>query len=636
MPAPIRSLPPPSKKRKTNSSPSSNSIAIQIQSLESTLTNAVQSSASLNPLADLLDLAQTTVEAKDVSKIIYALYRVFVVLIGSGKMSAEGQTSEKGKVVRAWLWERLGAYQDLLVGLMKDEDADLRISSLQILFSLQKHLSSILSSASASSVQPQFHVSHFKKIVSGLLLCPPSMRNGASGSGKFRLEPDVRNYFVDTWFSVHDDIRWFFLREAVPILNASNSSSSHTPANLLSILERLNTFPTEQAELNTWWIPELGSTPKPSSSKKSKLKGRDELHNLGSDEESEMNEGGEDEEDDWRKFFDDSTPTSNLTSIGPRKRLHKLTVQQSLHSLPSHRAVFTRAWLALLPTLSEAGTRRREGAIREEGKEERRTLTVRALNIMHRGVMPHLTRAVLVMDWVAGCVDFGGTVGLLALNALFVLMTEYNLDYPSFYTRLYAFLDRDVLHSRHRARFFRLTELFLGSTHLPATLLASFIKRLSRLSLNAPPAAIVMVIPFTYNILKRHPALMCMIHRLPAEDENDGVSTDLYNPTEPNPNLTDALESSLWELYSHKRHYHAGVSTLARVFEEAFTKMPYGMEDFLDHGYGTLLDTETKRKIKKEPALAVEMTADLFTRAVSTENEGAGGGDVVNDLWSFS
>ena len=156
-------------------------------------------------------------------------------------------------------------------------------------------------------------------------------------------------------------------------------------------------------------------------------------------------------------------------------------------------------------------------------------------------------------------------MGLLALNALFVLMTEYNLyvhlsssganskdyyrvgsDYPSFYTRLYAFLDRDVLHSKHRARFLRMTELFLASTyvlfyrlffpaHTPSTntlifydivtylqtLLASFIKRLSRLSLNAPPAAIVMVIPFTYNILKRHPALMGMVHRIPAEDDDD-------------------------------------------------------------------------------------------------------------------
>jgi U3 small nucleolar RNA-associated protein 19 len=302
--------------------------------------------------------------------------------------------------------------------------------------------------------------------------------------------------------------------------------------------------------------------------------------------------------------------------------------------------VFTRTWLALLQALNLGWSSSGDGVRSEKADtggdgEEARKLTIRALNVMHRGVMPHLTRAVLVMDWVAGCVDYGGTVGLLALNALFVLMTEYNLDYPSFYIRLYAFLDRDVLHSKHRARFFRMTEVFLGSTHLPATLLASFIKRLSRLSLNAPPAAIVMVIPFTYNILKRHPALMVMVHRVPAEDD-DVSSTDPFNADELNPNLTNALTSSLWELYSHKRHYHAGVSTLARVFEEAFTKMPYAMEDFLDHGYGTLLDTEIKRKIKKEPALAVEMRSDAFTGGDGAQDDQVGIGDVVSDLWSFS
>jgi len=87
-------------------------------------------------------------------------------------------------------------------------------------------------------------------------------------------------------------------------------------------------------------------------------------------------------------------------------------------------------------------------------------------------------------------------------------MEEYDLDYP----RLYAVLDRHVLHSKWRARFFRILELFLGSTHLPLTLLASFLKRLARLSLHAPPAAIVIVIPFDYNILKRNTGLM-VIHR---------------------------------------------------------------------------------------------------------------------------
>jgi len=37
-------------------------------------------------------------------------------------------------------------------------------------------------------------------------------------------------------------------------------------------------------------------------------------------------------------------------------------------------------------------------------------------------------------------------------------------DYPMFYTRLYAFLDKDILHLKHRARFFRLTDVFLSST----------------------------------------------------------------------------------------------------------------------------------------------------------------------------
>jgi hypothetical protein len=64
---------------------------------------------------------------------------------------------------------------------------------------------------------------------------------------------------------------------------------------------------------------------------------------------------------------------------------------------------------------------------------------------------------------------------------------------------------------------------FWSRSHLPATLLASFVKKLSRLSLNAPPAGIITIVPFTYNILKRHPALMVMIHRL---DDSDSEGTD--------------------------------------------------------------------------------------------------------------
>ncbi|KAF8690934.1 hypothetical protein AX14_002881 [Amanita brunnescens Koide BX004] len=57
---------------------------------------------------------------------------------------------------------------------------------------------------------------------------------------------------------VHDDTQWFFLRDAATLLNArAPKSHLHLPSTLLSILVRLSTFPTEQSELNAWWVPEL-------------------------------------------------------------------------------------------------------------------------------------------------------------------------------------------------------------------------------------------------------------------------------------------------------------------------------------------------------------------------------------------
>ncbi|TFK40532.1 CBF/Mak21 family-domain-containing protein [Crucibulum laeve] len=620
--APVRSLPPPSKKRKIQKDVG----RVQtIKQLEDQLTRAVASNTSLNQLADLLDLGLTLEDPQDTSKAIYALYRVFVTIITNDKLGLSGD--EAAKTVKAWLLERLNIYVEFLVGLLKDEEKFLRTSALQILFSLQKHLSTSYSKPS----HPQFHNSHFRKIINALLTCPRSARPGSRKSSTSKddtdIDPDVLNQFYDTWFSVYDDIRWYFLRESATLLgNGSSQTHPNIAANLLSILERLTTFPTEQAELNSWWVTEMGTKPPKLKRAKKAADGAE-----SSDEDEEKPTGDRDEEDDdWRKFFEDE-PAPVDDKKGGGVRLHQMTIHQSLHALSSHQAVFTRAWLTLLPRLSVA----RDG-------ERSRTLATRALNIMHRGVLPHLTRPVLVMDWVGACVDYGGTVGLLALNALFHLMKEYNLDYPSFYTRLYAFLDRDVLHLKHRARFFRLTELFLSSTHLPATLLASFIKRLSRLSLTAPPAAIVMAIPFTYNILKRHPALMVMIHRIDVSD----VLDDPFLAEETDPLVTRAIDSSLWELLSHSSHYHASVSVLCKIFSEAFTKPGYAMEDFLDHTYATLFDTEAGRKTKREPALGMELVKGVNMFPVASNDEKPKGvdpemaavtsGDVVSELWSFA
>ncbi|KAL6301095.1 CBF-domain-containing protein [Sparassis latifolia] len=578
---------PAAKKRKVSGS---DDVTSPIRQLETQLTSALSTNSSLNQLADLLDIVWSTQDAALLGKAIYAMYRVFVTIITNGLLFGREDVGQDTKLVRSWLSEKLHAYVDFVAALMSDEDLTLRTSALEILLSLQKHLSTSLTRQStARNPQPQFHVLHFRKIVHSLLLCPPSPRTPAlskkqgveAQSPVTMLDPDVKKLYADKWLSVYDDIRWFFLREATTLLgHVSREQQTTAASNMLSMLETINTFPTTSFELNTWWVDELGVNPP--TGNRSKL----EFNQIVEESEKDA-----DEEDDWRKYFDDPpADTDEIKCRSRTARLHTLTLHQSLHSLASHRAVFTRAWLTLLPLLSL------------NASEPSRTLVLRVLNMLHRRVLPHLTKAILVMDWVGSCVDYGGAVGLLALNALFVLMKEYNLDYPLFYNRLYGFLDRDVLHLKHRARFFRLTELFLSSTHLPAVLVASFVKRLARLSLDASPSAIVMIIPFIYNLLRKHPALMCMIHRV-----EDDMNADSFDARESNPTLTNALNSSLWELHAQKDHYHAVVSTLACIFEEAFTRPTYAMEDFLDHTYNTLYDAEAKRRIRKDPVVEDEI-----------------------------
>ena len=126
------------------------------------------------------------------------------------------------------------------------------------------------------------------------------------------------------------------------LANHPPASSPNLSVNLLSILERLATFPTEQSELNAWWVSELGT--KPPKPKKSKKESTDS--GSSSDEEEMKKEHADEDEDennDWRKFFEDEPVTSEDGKTKSTLRLHKMTVHQSLHSISSHRAVFTRA-----------------------------------------------------------------------------------------------------------------------------------------------------------------------------------------------------------------------------------------------------------------------------------------------------
>ncbi|XP_029777500.1 nucleolar complex protein 4 homolog, partial [Suricata suricatta] len=195
------------------------------------------------------------------------------------------------------------------------------------------------------------------------------------------------------------------------------------------------------------------------------------------------------------------------------------------------------------------------------------SLYKKVLVIMHDSILPHLAQPSLMIDFLTRAYDVGGAISLLALNGLFILIHKHNLEYPDFYRKLYALLDPSVFHVKYRARFFHLADLFLSSSHLPAYLVAAFAKRLSRLALTAPPEALLMVLPFICNLLRRHPACGVLVHR-PRGPE---LNADPYDPEEEDPAQSRALESSLWELQTLQRHYHPEVSQAASVINQVLS-----------------------------------------------------------------
>lgn len=317
-------------------------------------------------------------------------------------------------------------------------------------------------------------------------------------------------------------------------------------------------------------------------------------------------EGAPEPSDEFEDFYIDP----------PRKKKG-----HELFSAPKHKKQAQEAWLALMRL--------------DMDRDQRKRL----LDVMSRVIAPWFTKPELLMDFLTDCYDAGGSMSLLALSGVFYLIQERNLDYPAFYTKLYSLLDADILHSRHRSRFFRLLDTFLASSHLPAALVASFLKRLARLSLFAPPSAVVTIVPWMYNLFRKHPTCTFMMHRVPRTDEErarlaeQGLE-DPFDMNEPDPMETGAIDSCIWEVVQLQSHYHPNVATIAKIVAEQFTKQFYHLEDFLDHSYASLLEAEMTKNVKKAPVVEYQIPKHIFL----PQDSGAGVGaedSLLVKLWDF-
>lgn len=115
------SLPTPRKRQKTAASYDS------VQTMERETLTAIQEGTSLNPFADLIALISTSPDPKTTHSAIYAVYRVIVALVQTGKLTPARDEAEEAKIVRQWLDARIEFFSELLAGLLKDDEKSLRV-----------------------------------------------------------------------------------------------------------------------------------------------------------------------------------------------------------------------------------------------------------------------------------------------------------------------------------------------------------------------------------------------------------------------------------------------------------------------------------------------------------------------------
>lgn len=192
------------------------------------------------------------------------------------------------------------------------------------------------------------------------------------------------------------------------------------PENLLGQLLPLTNLPRLQEDLNTFFIPSLADPPSTSLSSSKKFNTKNAKGKIT--KKKKKSDGDVEKLPEWMATYESDSSSSDTASTdkGPKQgrvRTAKLSIHASIHSVLSHRNQYTNLWEEVLSTipLDENWTRRALLGLHGES-----------------GILGHMKpeRRVRVADWLGGLVDLGGANALLAMNGLFVLMTQFNLYVP--------------------------------------------------------------------------------------------------------------------------------------------------------------------------------------------------------------
>lgn len=517
-----------------------------------------ESSKNLNQITVLLSNFEAAVQnielfekhPEEARLLIISLFKSFEHLIQLKvfKKSLKKGADEKRVVLNKWLKAKYATFKEGLLSILtkysKSDDVliDVVETYLKLMF---------VETVAWSKDESFFPTEMYQALVSAILY------NSANGE----ILPDGTNdsmvveFFFNEYLKKYKDLKFYFLSAVLAILDKES--------------------PDNYANGYSKWLT---------------IMREDFFHSIVHGAEPSKNDEKQEESDSEDEFGD----LDDVSGAEPEEEPEDLTTDtfvpsppQTVQKYSAFKSLFGKCWIKVLSVPGIAVS-----------------LLKSTLLVLHKRILPHINQPEAMLDFLTACYDDHTdlVIQVLAVNGLFILIQKHNLEYPLFYKKLYAlFSQPEILSNRYRSRFFRMADLFLSSTHLSAALVASFIKKMARAALVSNPGAVVIVLPFTYNLLKRHPSCMVMIHNPFAKDNY----LDSFDSLETDPLLTNALDSSLWELATLMSHYHPNVATLAKIFQNPFTKASYNIEDFLDWSYVLLLESEASRR-GKESMMATE------------------------------
>ncbi|KAI9996786.1 hypothetical protein PInf_000048 [Phytophthora infestans] len=504
---------------------------------------------------------------------------------------AKGSDTQAIDKFRRWLWDVYVNFIKEMLQWLGDAEADsnLRVGALRTLMEFVSREGEI-----RGGNAPAFGNETFTRVVQELAKTE-------------KLKGELASVFKGEYVGAYMDVQYYMLKNLAQVLdNADDMEKDLTlVANALRLLGMVQ-MPYDAEEITSFLVE-----PKDSSLPEQEL--------VSSDEES----------DDEEEEVSATAGTKRKAASAKKKKT------RGLRSVKQHQHAFSLAWIAVLRhKLPQASYKK-------------------VLVQLPDDIMPHLVNPLLLADFLTDSYSIGGVTSLLALNSLFILIQDYNFDSPDFYNKLYALLDDPSLYSaKQRDRFFGLLNLFLSSTHLPAYTVAAFAKRLSRRALTAEPGAILFIIPMVYNLILRHKECLQLIHRTGAftaaekaakrreelssgsavdaaakklsNEKTEMVLKDGHDPfinDELDPIKCNALQSSLWELYTMKHHYNADVALKARMFEEKLRHQFVDVDESMEITYKSLFDKQLKRKEKGKVPLAFQPCNALFSTGSDAEDK---------------